>query len=103
MIGDFQSKGNFPAVPRHPSPGTQEKIKVCTLKNRRVRHHTEPASLYAHGYGVRLTVAISSRRMRRLAKARYSCALRGSLKRRLLWAFEFRNPTMPLNRNMIPF
>jgi len=52
------------------------------------------------GFG--FTVAISSRRRRRLAKARYSCARLGSLKRVLLWALEFLRPTIPLKRNMMP-
>ena len=49
--------------------------------------HAVSAQSYSYAYGVRLTVAISSSRIRTLAKARYSCALRGSLKRRLLCAF----------------
>jgi len=48
-------------------------------------------------------LATSKSRIRRLASARYSCARLGSLKSRLLWAFEFRRPTMPLYKNMNPF
>ncbi len=44
--------------------------------------------------------AISSRRIRTLAIAKYSWARIGSSKRRLLWAFEFRRPTIPLKTNM---
>ena len=40
--------------------------------------------------------------MSKLPRAKYSCARSGSLKSRLLCAFKFRRPTIPLNRNMIP-
>ena len=70
-------------------------IMVC------VSIHRAPDSGAFQGF--RFTVAISSRRMRRLANARYSCARLGSLKRVLLWAFEFLRPTTPLKRNRMPF
>ena len=52
--------------------------------------------------GPQLTWAISSNLINKLVSAKYSCARDGSLNKRLLWAFELRRPTIPLNRNMMP-